>query len=352
MAIVYRTSDTIDVEEIDIDQAPRFEIVARGTFHANYLRLQPTIAADGRMELGTNSFAVYTNTKGDIHHAVVATYEPDAKKRTNITLVRAWQTSAARLDSVVAQLVRNKGVLDEEYTRVAIATHNFQYNMMTDLQKDALYAAEDQLPKPAKHLLRAGRTPVYLEKLNADRRMEPTDHGYAMSSGEAVDFGEQVFADYGIHDIRLEAGTRPGAAASCMIRDVGKRMRLFHRGYDMVLGFSPDMPIGRGIILHEIAHALDLREFGGFSHGPTFVLTYCELLSKYTSINFATALDTFINAGLKVANPIHSDEFHTLPKWRRAAFRKTYQESVDQLSRNKGDEVQLLDEAKPVGEDR
>lgn len=344
MAIVYRTSDMVTCEEIDPRTSPRNNPIMQGEIVAPYLR-----GAVG--ELGTESgstFAVYTVSTANLHYAIVAAVikgdalssEPD-----RILYIRAWQVAEALLVDTVKQLLRNRGVLDHEVKRVALVTNNFTYSTIKDVQKQRLYDTEDRLPNPAATSMNYSRGKrVIAEQVNNSLNLQPTDLGYIMSKNEAAEFGEQVFEHYGIDDIRLESGVSGfTAAAQCSLRNLNSdsyfHKRLFYRDYDMVLGFSPLVPICRGVILHEIAHALDVREYGGFCHGPTFVLLYAELIGKFTSVNFATAFDTFVNAGLKVANPIHSDQFYTLPKWRRHAFRISANEQREALSRRLSDEI-------------
>lgn len=325
MAIVYRTSDTISLQEIDPREPPTSNQVLCGSFTANYLCSFAYDAVSGKQVVSPNTFAIYTISKAKINYIILASYAADKKEAGRLLYLRAWQVASHLLDNVVAQLIHNRGVLDVEYDRLYAVTHGFQYSINLDSQKQKLYDAEDKLPKSAYHALKRNAKYKTIQLLNEQNGMQPTDPGWAFDQRQAVMFGEMVLADYGLDEVRMSGGTMRGAAATCSMLP-GKRVMMFHRQYQLGLHFSEYLPICRGVILHEIAHAIDAREFGGFSHGPTFVLVYCELLGKYTSIGFEQAFDHFISYGVKVANPIYSDQFATLTKARRKSFRALSQQ--------------------------
>lgn len=322
MAITYRTSDRIELEEVDIATVPTYGHEKHGNFVAKWLRTKRSeYTPQGiAVKTGRDTFAVYSIATDTTCHVVVAEWNPDDGENKTIRYVRAWQMSKDRRDGIVAQLLRNKGVLDKEVDMARVVTHNFLYSHELDSQAQKLYNAEDAFPCSAARSMSRFNRNVIREKLNEDLNLRSRDHGYIMSPREAMLFGEEVLEEYNVDTIRLEmAQGRQNAAAFCQIKDRSRRM--FQRDSHMVIGFSPFNPICRGIVLHEIAHSLDLIEFGGFSHGPTFVLMYCELLAKHTGIGFVQAIDHFTAMGVRVANPVHSDQFFAMPKNRRKAYR-------------------------------
>lgn len=321
VAITYRTSDRIELEEVDIATVPTYGHQKHGNFVAKWMKTKrgeytPTGYV---VKPGLDTFAVYSITTDTTCHVVVAEWNPDGDNKT-IRYVRGWQMNKERRDGVVAQLLKNKGVLDKEYEMARVVTHNFLYSFELDPQAQKLYSAEDAFPCSAARSMSRFNRNIIRDKVNADLDLRPRDHGYIMSPRDAMLFGEEVLEEYNVDTIRLEmAQGAATAAAFCRIKDGNRRM--FTRDSHMSIGFSPFNPICRGIVLHEIAHALDLVEFGGFSHGPTFVLMYCELLAKHTSIGFVHAIDHFTAMGVRVANPVHSDQFFAMPKNRRDAYR-------------------------------
>lgn len=325
MAIEYKTADIVQREVVD--QPTTFErSVLQGTVNAPYLthrQLQldvsgnPVLDSRGRLvyEVTSSQFGVYTVKAGKTNYVYLAAMGNG--KRSHIDrAIRAFRVHDDMLENTVQQLLRNQGVLDSEYDRVYAVTHAFRYSTNIDPQKDGLYRAEDLLPRAHYNFMQTSRVKIR-DTLNERFKLKETDPGFAMSQAEAITFGEKVLEDYGLDDIRLEGGNlSPTAAASCQVIDNNRNV-MFGRNYKLRIGFSESLPICRGIILHEIAHAVEIREFGGFGHGPMFVLMYCELLAKYTSLNFAETYDHFVSHDLQVANAIYSDQFFTLPKKRR-----------------------------------
>lgn len=316
MAIIYKTSDRITLEELESKAAVRTRYELHGKFFAPCFALP----RDDRKEV-----AVYSSISQKVNQVVVGFFDPEDKELLYVKPLRAFQVSAEKKESIIQQLLKNKGVLDEEYPRLHAVTHGFTYSVEKDIQVQPFYSAEMDLPKSARAAFMNKRLRI-TDELNERTNMAPTDPGYAMNYRDAVMFGEQVLADYGIEDIRLEGGVAGfNSAAECSFLQPRKRM--FERDSRLRLGFSPTAPITKGVILHEIAHAIDLREFGGFSHGPTFVLVYCELFGKYTSLSFVECFDHFVSRGLKVANAIYSDQFFAFPEERRRQFQELHREA-------------------------
>lgn len=319
MAIVYQTSDRVVLEEIESKKAVQTKYEYHGSFFAPCFSL-PT---DARKEM-----AVYSSTSNRVNQVVVGFYDPTDTQLLYVKVVRAFQVSSEKKAGIIQQLLKNKGVLDSEFIRLHAVTHGFTYSTEKDSQTQAFYSAELELPKSVRETFRNGKLRI-TDELNERSNMNLTDPGFAMNYRDAVLFGEQVFSDYGIEDIRMEGGVQKySSAAECGF--LQPRRRLFERDSKLRLGFNPETPIMRGVILHEIAHAIDLREFGGFSHGPSFVLVYCELFSKYTSLGFVECFDHFVAKGLKVANPIYSDQFFAFTEERRRHFQKLHREVVSE----------------------
>lgn len=318
MAIVYRTSDTISLEETETSQIRYSKLEQHGTFTAPCYKY----LASNTPEYGVYSAPSSKNTQ----LILVAHHNPSIESQSGIGyIVRGFTVAHRLVNNTIAQLLRNKGCLDNEFSRIHAVTHGFKYSIQLDSQNNKLYDAEHALYRLWDPINRGRRVKI-LEDLNANE--EPDSPRWVFSQRDAVAFGEYVLAEYGITDIRLEGGTTlPGAAAECSVI-AGNRRMYFARNCKMRLGFHPSLPITRGAILHEISHALDLREFGGFSHGPTFVLIYCELLAKFTSLQFVKSFDFFVSKGLKVTNPIYSDQFFSFDKRRRDDFKRLHQEET------------------------
>jgi len=267
-------------------------------------------------------FAVVASSK--TNRVGVIGFDGNKLKRNRILAARAWQVADSKRAAFAHQLQRNSGVLDAEYDRIRFITGNFQYSQIFDPQQYKMYRVEGLLPRSADRTLSQQDRHTIRDRLNAKLGLQPRDHGFIMSAQEAIDLSNEVFAMHNINNIDcfLAPAGAPYAAA-CRLRGVdGTKIGIwqFDVGGKMQLNFNSGMRITRGVVLHEIAHALDRRKYGGWSHGPSFALTYAELIGAHTSIGFENALSHFLNNGLHVANPVSSPLFNQLPRGMRDSY--------------------------------
>lgn len=305
MGIEYRTVSSIGLLEID----PRSIYLDNLQEHASFLA--PYLVSPG---MGTHTpFTLYSSRSGSTYHVFIGHRNSDTR-RYNVP--RAWHVAEDRVEIVIEQLRRNKGVLDSEWDRLHAVTHGFMYSTPLDVQAQALYTSESLLAKGMAYTPRRHRI---AEDNNMKQGLLPDDPAYLMTVNNAALLAEQVLLDYNILDIRCHSRRMLGnVLASCRLLNA-QDSRLFDTASKLEIGFSADYHISRSTVLHEIAHALDKRIFGSMSHGPTFVLLYAELLGEYTSLTFEYAF-THFHKTLKVANPIYSASFGELPKAIRGRF--------------------------------
>lgn len=324
MAIIYRTSDRIDVEEINPEQAP-IKVAMQGSFVAPYLQF-PYYDQDGKPAISDTQFAVFSSESGNLAYALIGSINLAQQTGSKNKVLRAFQVRKSLLDSTIQQLIKNKGVLDKEVETISTATDEFRYSPLLDMQKEALYARENRLPGASTYTTMHYRSKIDIANFNARHHMQVSNPGYALTPVEATELAEEIIDSYGLKHCRVVlSNSMSSALAVAACRATKPRLRLFDSAGKLEIMLHSYLPILRGILLHEFAHAIDVREFGTMSHGPTFVLLYAELLAKYTNLNFKDTL-AFFNKDLRVANPVYSDQFGKLDRDTRLMFRNKQRE--------------------------
>lgn len=220
-----------------------------------------------------------------------------------------------------AMLYRNNGLLDSEIERIAVAGQCGKYNVKDDLQAMKFYEAEEELMEG--YNLRTGITSadVHNERYPSNRREKQ-----ALNTREAKALVEQICFDYAMPMLNVArmphtTAGKQAIVAKCMINS---RPPFLHQAVADSILLNETLTILRSVVLHEMAHALDVYEFGAFSHGPTFITIYCELLHRYAGMDFEKSISHFESRGLYVANPIYSVEFKKLSNATRMRYQEEY----------------------------
>lgn len=325
MAIIYRTSDRIDIEEIDPEQAQINKVMMQGHFVAPYLQFT-YYGQDGKPAISDTQFAVFSSESGSLAYVLVGSLNLSQQTGSKNKVLRAFQVNKSLLDFTIQQLLQNKGVLGKEAEKISTATDEFKYSPILDVQKEALYERENRLPGASTYTTMRYRSKIDIANFNAQNHMRVSDPGYALTTAEATELAEEIIDEYGLSHCRVALSqSMSSATAVAACRAIKPRLRLFDSIGKLEIMLHSYLPILRGILLHEFAHAIDVREFGTMSHGPTFVLLYAELLAKYTNLNFKDTL-AFFSKDLRVANPVYSDQFGKLDRDTRLMFRNRQRE--------------------------
>lgn len=214
-------------------------------------------------------------------------------------------------------LFRNNGLLDSEVERISVISSCGKYNVVDDIQASSFYDAEHSLMDG--NSLRTGITSadVHNERYPTNRPEKK-----ALNPREAKELIEEVCEDYAMP--MLEVGRMPhqttGMSAVVAMCRTPKKTPFPHPTQARSILLNETLAILRSIVLHELAHAIDIYEFGAFGHGPTFIMIYCELLHTYAGMDFEKCIKHFEARGLYVANPIYSKEFKRLSKASREHY--------------------------------
>lgn len=232
------------------------------------------------------------------------------------------------VEQFLEELRRYNGYRKSEYKMGSAVTGGFSYSPFLDLQQNSFYTAENTLfdtnsikgVTESKH----GFIP---EDINAKTGQGPEDPFYVMSAAEAKRFCHEVLHNEGFDPIQVKLEHEPKANFAARFVIENRNSFWLNGDNNCYIGISTRIPIYRFVLLHEIAHYLDMMEFKSLSHGPTFVLVAAELYSKYIrNMAFEHVYNHFeVVSNLKVANAIYSERFETLSPEMKKKMRERFE---------------------------
>jgi predicted metal-dependent hydrolase len=242
-----------------------------------------------------------------------------------IFAVKDW-----RFESVLNQFQRNKGWLDSEIERVQVASANGTYDLHADDQAMLLYAVERMVLGLTNGYISIGATSP--EQYNS--KSPTSQHNPALTAREVLNLIEEVCSDYYMPNIpvikeHLEISEKGVSVARCMSRST---YSLMQKTTAESIQLNTQTIMLKSVILHELAHAIDVYEFGALAHGPTFIMILCELYHSYLGLDFENTYDCFVNSGLLVANPVYSNCFDQLKSKTQKHHKENYHTMKEQIN--------------------
>lgn len=179
----------------------------------------------------------------------------------------------AAFDSLFAELTKNHGFLESQIQAVG--------NVLTNNNADGLYAWEGKFFGESKHLKKVWRT-AGISTVKQKQVVTGTN-AEVLTKGEVQRLVKEVAKKYNIYNLELQFGPFDGR-----ILGYAKPNDDGVLPYSLPLGailWLNDAIIYKHVVLHELAHVMELMEHGLSGHGAGFRANFRKLIKEYLNQN-------------------------------------------------------------------